>query len=47
MKYIITCKAKDGRRVERVCFSEFQAFTVINILHREGCKDFGVKELEG
>jgi hypothetical protein len=44
MKYIITCTGPNGQKIERVCFSEFQAFTTIQILHREGCKGFGVRE---
>jgi len=44
VKYVITCTAPDGRKVESICFSEFQAFTVIGTLHHEGCKDFGIRE---
>jgi hypothetical protein len=44
MKYVITCTDPNGQKIERVCFSEFQAFTTIQILYREGCKEFGVRE---
>lgn len=43
MKIIITAKALNGEKVIRVVFSEFQAFTVINALHKEGCENFGMR----
>jgi len=44
MKYIITCTTPDGHKVKRICFSEFQAFTVVNTLRSEGCHSFGMHE---
>ncbi len=29
MKLIITCKTKEGRGIQRICFSKFQAHTVL------------------
>jgi hypothetical protein len=46
MKYIVTCVKEDGVRVERILFSEFQVFTVVNQLHRDGCINFIVEEME-
>lgn len=43
--YIITAKCK-GRRVTRTAFSDFQAFTIIGMFHREGCTDIGMREEE-
>lgn len=43
-KFIITCIAPEGRKVERIVFSEFQAFTTINLLRHEGCTNFGMRE---
>ena len=43
--YIITAKYK-GRRVTRTAFSDFQAFTIIGRLHREGCTNIGMREEE-
>ena len=44
MKLLITCKAPDGKKVERICFSEIQSFTTINVLQHEGCHSFGRHE---
>lgn len=41
--YIITA-LHNGRKVERKAYSDFQAFTIINTLHREGCTDIGMCE---
>jgi len=44
LKIIVTCTSPDGQKLERICFSEFQAFTTIQTLHREGCRGFGMRE---
>lgn len=41
--YIITA-VHNGRKVERKAYSDFQAFTIINVLAREGCIDIGMRE---
>lgn len=43
--YIITAIYKD-RKVTRTAFGDFQAFTIINQLAREGCVDIGMREEE-
>lgn len=43
-KYLITAM-NNGRSVERIAFGDFQAFTIINLLSREGCTDIGMREL--
>jgi hypothetical protein len=44
MIYKITAISVKGERITRTAFSGLQAFTIINQLHREGCKDIGMKE---
>lgn len=39
---IITATYK-GNRITRKAFSDFQAFTIISTLAREGCADIGIK----
>lgn len=41
--FIITALYK-GIRIKRKAFGEFQAFTIINLLAREGCTDIGMRE---
>ncbi len=41
--YIITAVYK-GKRITRKAYSDFQAFTIINLLAREGCTDIGKRE---
>lgn len=41
--FIITAKYC-GRKIERKAFSEYQAWTIINTLRREGCADIGMRE---
>ncbi len=43
--YIITATYK-GRRITRTAFGDFQAFTIINQLARDGCVDIGIREGE-
>ena len=43
--YIITATYK-GRRITRIAFGDFQAFTIINQLTRDGCVDIGMREEE-
>lgn len=43
--YIITAVYK-GRRIRRVAFSDFQAFTIIGRLATEGCTDFTMEKRE-
>ena len=42
-RYLITAMY-NGRRVERIAFGDFQAFTIINLLVHEGCTDIGMRE---
>jgi len=42
-KNIITAE-KDGRKEEKIVYGDFQAFTVINLLKREGFKNIGMRE---
>lgn len=42
-RYLITA-TYNGRKVERTAFGDFQAFTIINLLAREGCTDIGMCE---
>lgn len=44
-KYLITA-INNGRKVERIAFGDFQAFTIINLLAREGCTDIGMREYD-
>lgn len=41
--YIITATYL-GRKLKRVAYSDFQAFTIINVLSREGATDIGMRE---
>lgn len=41
--YIITAMYQ-GSRITRKAFSDFQAFTIINQLAREGCTEIGMRE---
>ena len=44
MKYLITGDFK-GKRITREAFSDFQAFTIIDQLHREGVTNIGMREV--
>lgn len=41
--YIITGDYQ-GRRITRYAYSDFQAFTIINLLSREGVANLGMRE---
>ena len=41
--YIITATYK-GQKITREAFGDFQAFTIINQLARDGCVDVGMRE---
>ena len=41
--YIITAM-HNGRKITRMAFGDFQAFTIINQLAREGCVDIGMRK---
>ena len=41
--YIITATYRD-RKITRTAFGDFQAFTIINQLVREGCTNIGMRE---
>ena len=41
--YIITAMY-NGRKITRTAFGDFQAFTIINQLAREGCVDIGMRK---
>lgn len=43
MKYIITATYQ-GRKIERIAFSDFQVFTIINVLARDGATDIGMRK---
>ena len=43
MTYIITA-IHQGKRITRTAYSDFQAYTIINQLRREGCTDIGMRE---
>ena len=43
MTYIITA-AYQSKRITRKAYSDFQAYTIINQLRREGCTDIGMRE---
>lgn len=43
-KVIIITANYRGRKIERIAYSDFQAFTIINTLNREGCVDIGMRE---
>lgn len=44
MRYLIT-GIYQGNRIERIAFGDFQAFTIINQLARDGVEDIGMCEL--
>lgn len=41
---IIITATYQGKRIKRTAFSDFQAFTIINMLAREGATDIGMRE---
>lgn len=41
--YIITATYR-GRKITRTAFGDFQAFTIINQLARDGCVDIGMRK---
>jgi hypothetical protein len=41
--YVITGEYQN-KRIKRIAYSEFQAFTIINQLNREGVKSIGMHE---
>ena len=41
--YIITAMYKD-RKITRTAFGDFQAFTIVNQLARDGCVDIGMRK---
>ena len=41
--YIITAVYR-GKRITRTAFSDFQAYTIVNQLARDGCVDIGMRE---
>lgn len=43
--YIITA-VYHGERIIRKAYSDFQAFTIINQLYRDGCYDVGMRKEE-
>ena len=43
MTYIITATYQ-SKRITRTAYSDFQAFTIINQLRRDGCTDIGMRE---
>ena len=43
MTYIIAAIHKN-KKITRTAYSDFQAFTIINQLRREGCTDIGMRE---
>lgn len=43
--YIITATYQ-GKRITRRAYSDQQAFTIVNQLYRDGCKDVGMREEE-
>ena len=43
-KVIIITANYRGRKIERRAYSDFQAFTIINTLNRDGCVDIGMRE---
>ena len=43
MTYIITATYQ-SKRITRTAYSDFQAYTIINQLRREGCTDIGMRE---
>lgn len=45
MKFIITANY-NGKRIERIAYSDFQAWVAINTLAREGATDITMREKE-
>lgn len=43
MVYIIYGYYK-GQKIKRIAYSDFQAFTIINQLNREGVRDISIRE---
>lgn len=43
MAYIITATYQ-SKRITRTAYSDFQAYTIINQLRREGCTEIGMRE---
>ena len=43
MTYIITATYQ-SKRITRKAYSDFQAYTIINQLRREGCTEIGMRE---
>ena len=43
MAYIITA-INQNKKIARTAYSDFQAFTIINQLRRDGCTDIGMRE---
>ena len=43
MAYIITATYQ-SKRITRKAYSDFQAYTIINQLRREGCTEIGMRE---
>lgn len=41
---IIITAIYQGKMIKRTAFSDFQAFTIINMLAREGATDIGMRE---
>lgn len=41
---IIITATYNGRRITRIAYSDFQAFTIINMLAREGAVDIGMRK---
>lgn len=41
--YIITATYR-GRKITRTAFGDFQAFTIVNQLARDGCVDIGMRK---
>lgn len=46
MVYIITA-IHQSKRITRKAYSDFQAYTIINQLRREGCTEIGMREEQG
>ena len=43
MAYIITA-IHQNKKITRTAYSDFQAYTIINQLRREGCTEIGMRE---
>lgn len=43
MTYIITA-IYQNKKITRTAYSDFQAYTIINQLRREGCTEIGMRE---